>query len=40
MREDAEGRAGEEQRSRRVWWDDTRAFVRSQRELIISVAQC
>lgn len=40
MRGEAEGRAGEEQRSRRVCWDDTQAFVRSQRELIISVAQC
>lgn len=38
--EDAGGGAGEEERSWRVWRDDTRAFVRPQRELIISVAQC
>lgn len=40
MEEDAGGGAGEEERSWRVWRDDTRAFVRPQRELIISVAQC
>lgn len=38
--EDAGGGAGEEERSWRVWRDDTRAFVRPQRELIVSVAQC
>lgn len=40
MEKDAEGQAGEEQRLWRVWQDDTRAFVPSRRELIISVAQC
>lgn len=40
MKEDAEGGAGEGQRSWRVWRDDTRPFVWSRRELINSVAQC
>lgn len=40
MEEDAGGGVGQEERSWRVWRDDTRAFVRPQRELIISVAQC